>query len=128
MDGSATSRKHWFRSNTSPTSATGRQPGTTYIFQASLACLLRCNSSGRVVDAILAAPLVLDMVRFAELAGRRGETGLMTFLASFFETHSGVSEQGFDQQFRMLEKWADRRPTGIGSPPPIGPATATRLL
>jgi len=57
-------------------------------------------------DSILAAPLVLDMVRFTELARRRGEIGLMTFLASFFKSPYGVSEQGFDQQFRMLEEWA----------------------
>ena len=78
-------------------------------------------------DSILAAPLVLDMVRFTELARRRGETGLMTFLASFFKSPYGVSEHCFDQQFRMLEEWADRRQTGIGSPPITGATTATRL-
>jgi myo-inositol-1-phosphate synthase len=57
-------------------------------------------------DSILAAPLVLDMVRFTDLARRRGEAGLMTFLASFFKSPYGVKSQQFDQQFRMLVNWA----------------------
>ena len=77
-------------------------------------------------DSILAAPLVLDMVRFTELARRRGETGLMTFLASFFKSPYGVSEHRFDEQFRTLEGWADRRPTGVEGPPITGAATVIR--
>ena len=57
-------------------------------------------------DSVLAAPLVLDMVRFAELAHRRGHVGHMTFLASFFKSPYGVTEQRFDRQFQMLEEWA----------------------
>ena len=57
-------------------------------------------------DSVLAAPLVLDLVRFTELAHRRGQTGLLTFLASFFKSPSGVEEHRFDCQFHMLEKWA----------------------
>jgi len=54
----------------------------------------------------LAAPLVLDLVRFTELAHRRGERGLLTFLASFFKSPHGVSEQDFGRQFEMLQAWA----------------------
>jgi len=57
-------------------------------------------------DSVLAAPLVLDLVRFADLARRRGQTGLLTFLASFFKSPMGVEEHRFDRQFRMLEQWA----------------------
>jgi len=60
-------------------------------------------------DSVLAAPLVLDLVRFTELAWRRGHTGLMTFLASFFKTPYGVTEHRFDRQFQMLEDWAQER-------------------
>jgi myo-inositol-1-phosphate synthase len=60
-------------------------------------------------DSILAAPLVLDMVRFVELAHRRGHVGHMTFLASFFKSPYGVSEHRFEQQFQMLEKWAEEK-------------------
>jgi len=57
-------------------------------------------------DSVLAAPLVLDLVRFTELAWRRGHVGPMTFLASFFKSPHGVTEHRFDRQFQMLEDWA----------------------
>ncbi len=57
-------------------------------------------------DSLLAAPLVLDLVRFTELAWRRGDTGRLTFLASFFKSPYGVHEQDFTRQFQMLEAWA----------------------
>ena len=59
-------------------------------------------------DSLLAAPLVLDLVRFTELAHRRGETGRLTFLASFFKSPYGVEEHGFVRQFQMLEAWAGK--------------------
>jgi myo-inositol-1-phosphate synthase len=59
-------------------------------------------------DSILAAPLVLDLARFTELARRRGHVGPMPFLASFFKSPYGVSEQAFDRQFAMLERWAEQ--------------------
>jgi len=60
-------------------------------------------------DSLLAAPLVLDLARLTELARRRGETGLLTFLASFFKSPHGVEEHGFARQFQMLEAWAAQR-------------------
>ena len=60
-------------------------------------------------DSLLAAPLVIDLVRFTELAWRRGETGQLRFLASFFKSPYGVEEQGFLRQFQMLEEWAAAR-------------------
>ncbi|MCO6455138.1 MAG: inositol-3-phosphate synthase [Pirellulaceae bacterium] len=57
-------------------------------------------------DSLLAAPLVLDLVRLTELAARRGETGLLTFLASFFKSPLGTPEQDFIRQFQMLQRWA----------------------
>jgi myo-inositol-1-phosphate synthase len=57
-------------------------------------------------DSALAAPLVLDLVRFTELARRRGQVGLLKFLASFFKSPYGVDEHRFDRQFQMLEDWA----------------------
>jgi myo-inositol-1-phosphate synthase len=57
-------------------------------------------------DSLLAAPLVIDLIRVTELARRRGERGLLTFLASFFKSPLGVSEHDFGRQFQMLETWA----------------------
>ena len=61
-------------------------------------------------DSLLAAPLVLDMIRFTDLARRRGEVGLMTFLACFFKSPQGVEEQGFIRQSQALEAWANDTP------------------
>jgi myo-inositol-1-phosphate synthase len=58
-------------------------------------------------DSLLAAPLVLDLVRFTERAWRHGDTGLLTFLASYFKSPLGVEEHDFGLQFQMLERWAD---------------------
>jgi len=60
-------------------------------------------------DSILAAPLLLDLARFTALARERGETGMMTFLASFFKSPYGVVEHSFERQYQMLESWAARR-------------------
>jgi myo-inositol-1-phosphate synthase len=57
-------------------------------------------------DSLLAAPLVIDLVRFTERAHRAGQTGLLTFLASFFKSPLGVTEHNFVKQFSMLENWA----------------------
>jgi len=53
-------------------------------------------------DSLLAAPLVLDLIRFSELAHRRGEAGLMPHLASYFKDPFGVTEHGLHEQFQML--------------------------
>jgi myo-inositol-1-phosphate synthase len=57
-------------------------------------------------DSLLAAPLVIDLVRFTERAHRAGQTGLLKFLASFFKSPLGVTEHNFVRQFALLEAWA----------------------
>ncbi len=57
-------------------------------------------------DSLLAAPLVLDLVRFTERAERAGHVGRMEFLASFFKSPLGVEEHDFFEQFRLLQQWA----------------------
>ncbi len=57
-------------------------------------------------DSVLAAPLVLDLVRLTEAARQQGRTGRMPFLAPFFKSPYGVTEQAFDRQFAMLLEWA----------------------
>ncbi|MEX1042571.1 MAG: inositol-3-phosphate synthase [Pirellulaceae bacterium] len=56
-------------------------------------------------DSLLAAPLVLDLARFAELAHRNGETGLLPMLSCFFKSPLGTEENDFAKQFAMLEAW-----------------------
>lgn len=57
-------------------------------------------------DSLLAAPLVIDLVRFADCAHRRGDRGLLTFLASFFKSPLGTQQHDFIRQIQMLEAWA----------------------
>ena len=57
-------------------------------------------------DSLLAAPLVLDLVRFVELSHRRGETGLLRHLGSFFKRPLGLDEHAFDRQMLLLDEWA----------------------
>jgi myo-inositol-1-phosphate synthase len=77
-------------------------------------------------DSLLAAPLVLDLVRFTERAWRAGQTGPLTFLSSFFKSPLAVDENDFGRQFQTLEAWAaalsptgdpsaDRKPKRRGS-------------
>jgi len=58
-------------------------------------------------DSLLAAPLVLDLVRLTERESRRGQAGLMTHLASFFKSPLGISENDFSKQFQLLAAWAE---------------------
>lgn len=59
-------------------------------------------------DSLLAAPLVLDLVRLAELAMRRGEAGLMPHLASFFKAPIGVEQYALQDQFHLLTDYAEK--------------------
>jgi len=60
-------------------------------------------------DSILAAPLVLDMVRLVEVAKARGEKGIQRQLSIYFKSpYTGEGERAehdvFEQE-RMLMKW-----------------------
>jgi myo-inositol-1-phosphate synthase len=57
-------------------------------------------------DSILAAPLVLDLVRLVERAHRAGERGALEWLACFFKSPLGVTEQDFGRQVALLHAWA----------------------
>jgi myo-inositol-1-phosphate synthase len=59
-------------------------------------------------DSLLAAPLVLDLVRFVELSQRTGEVGLLSHLGSFFKQPLGLAEHDFSRQFSLLCDWAQR--------------------
>ncbi len=73
-------------------------------------------------DSALAAPLALDMVRFADLARRNAESGVMKHLACFFKAPWGVEEKGFWRQFDMLLAYARERSVenaGAKAPRPV---------
>ncbi|MGD9634927.1 MAG: inositol-3-phosphate synthase [Pirellulales bacterium] len=66
-------------------------------------------------DSLLAAPLVLDLVRFVELSHRRGETGLLAHLGSFFKRPLGLDNHAFDHQSALLAAWAAAQSNSAGA-------------
>jgi myo-inositol-1-phosphate synthase len=59
-------------------------------------------------DSALAAPLVLDLVRLADLAAERGEFGEMEHTASFFKSPVTGGTHDFHAQFMRLVEYAER--------------------
>jgi myo-inositol-1-phosphate synthase len=57
-------------------------------------------------DSLLAAPLVLDLVRLAVLAQQRGDAGILRHAACFFKSPIGVDTQDMFEQFQMLLEYA----------------------
>ena len=59
-------------------------------------------------DSILAAPLVLDLVRLTERESRRNSPGgILSQFSSFFKSPMGTDVPEFHRQYQMLEEWMD---------------------
>jgi myo-inositol-1-phosphate synthase len=56
-------------------------------------------------DSLLAAPLLIDIVRLTLLAQRRGEVGVLKHLACFFKSPMGCDEHDFFKQMEMLAEY-----------------------
>jgi myo-inositol-1-phosphate synthase len=78
-------------------------------FQGFLGTAMTMQFTWQGCDSILAAPLVLDLVRLVERAARAGEAGALEWLACFFKSPIGVTEQAFAPQVALLEDWARRQ-------------------
>jgi myo-inositol-1-phosphate synthase len=74
-------------------------------FEGFLGTKMMLQFTWQGCDSLLAAPLVLDLVRLTALAQRRGESGPMPHTACFFKSPVGVSEHDFGKQFLMLEEY-----------------------
>ncbi len=57
-------------------------------------------------DSALAAPLILDLARLADLSARRGEGGLMTHTACYFKAPLGGGTHDFHRQYAELLAYA----------------------
>lgn len=68
-------------------------------------------------DSALAAPLVLDLVRFAELAHRSNESGIMRHLSCFFKAPYEATEHDFHRQNQALLDYAQARASSAGRVP-----------
>jgi myo-inositol-1-phosphate synthase len=74
-------------------------------FQGFLGARMQMHFNWQGCDSALAAPLVLDLVRMADLAHRRGEAGPMRHLACFFKAPVQVPEQDFPSQMNRLYRY-----------------------
>ncbi len=54
-------------------------------------------------DSILAAPLVFDLIRWVHFFSDKGESGILTQLASYFKTPLGTEENDYFKQLDMLK-------------------------
>lgn len=77
-------------------------------FEGFLGTQMTMQFTWQGCDSLLAAPLVLDLVRFTERERRRGTSGIMTQLSSFFKSPMGTGiPPEFAKQYALLEAWAD---------------------
>jgi myo-inositol-1-phosphate synthase len=59
-------------------------------------------------DSILAAPLVIDLIRFMELAQRKGARGLVDELAFYFKDPLDTDVLDLCSQYTMLNEWVEQ--------------------
>lgn len=76
-------------------------------FEGFLGTKMSLQFTWQGCDSLLAAPLVLDLVRFTEREQRRGASGIMRHLSSFFKSPAGENvPPEFARQYALLEAWA----------------------
>lgn len=78
-------------------------------FEGFLGTRMSMQFTWQGCDSMLAAPLVLDLVRLADLSLRRGEAGIMAHTACFFKDPIGVAEHNLAIQFQALLEYAGAR-------------------
>jgi myo-inositol-1-phosphate synthase len=71
-------------------------------FQGFLDVKMTMQFTWQGCDSILAAPLVLDMIRLGEYAARHNESGPMKHLAAFFKNPLDCEEMALHPQFQRL--------------------------
>ncbi|MCM2285019.1 MAG: inositol-3-phosphate synthase [Desulfobacula sp.] len=77
-------------------------------FQGFLNTKMTLQFTWQGCDSALASPLILDLARFGILALERGESGVMSHMASFFKSPWGIDEHSLEKQFRLLEDYCQK--------------------
>jgi myo-inositol-1-phosphate synthase len=77
-------------------------------FQGFLGARMSLQFTWSGSDSALAAPLVLDLVRLADFAAARGESGEMAHTACYFKAPLAGGTHDFHQQFARLGEYAGR--------------------
>lgn len=72
------------------------------LFEGFLGTRMTLELSWHGADSVLAAPLVLDLARLCDRAMRRGERGLLDYLAVFFKEPLGSTETAHERQMALL--------------------------
>jgi myo-inositol-1-phosphate synthase len=83
-----------------------------HIYEGFLGTKMVLQFTWQGCDSLLAAPLVIDLVRLAAFAQRRGEAGILPHLACFFKNPLGANEHDFGKQFGLLEEYANSIASG----------------
>lgn len=76
---------------------------------------LTLQTTWSAYDSMLAAPMVLDLVRFMALADAAGEHGHVDALGFFFKDPWGSDEHSFAHQTRNLLEWAKTAGTKLNT-------------
>lgn len=72
------------------------------LFEGFLGTRMTLELSWHGADSLLAAPLVVDLARLCDRAMRRGERGLLDYLAVFFKEPLGSNETSHEGQLARL--------------------------
>jgi len=74
-------------------------------FEGFLGGRMKIQFTWDAIDAIVAAPLVLDIARFLAFAKRKGLAGVIKELAFFFKSPLDTEVYNTHQQFEILNEW-----------------------
>ncbi|MBE1533920.1 inositol-3-phosphate synthase [Actinomadura algeriensis] len=79
-------------------------------FEGFLGARMTMQITWQGCDSALAAPLVLDLVRFTAAAHRDGRHGPLAELGFFFKDPLGSREHRLERQYETLVRWANGLP------------------
>lgn len=75
---------------------------------------MRMQFTWEGTDAVLAAPLVIDIARLLVVAQRRGESGPIGALGLFFKSPEGSTEMNLHRQYDSLMRWIEKPAPELG--------------
>jgi myo-inositol-1-phosphate synthase len=81
-------------------------------FEGFLGVKMSMQFTWQGCDSTLAAPLVLDLARFAAFAHAAGESGPMRALAFYFKDPVGTRDHKLSSQYDALRAWASQLSAG----------------
>ncbi len=77
-------------------------------FEGFLGTRMKFYFTWDAIDAIVAAPLILDIARFLLFAKKKGISGVVKEMAFFFKSPMDTDVMNTHEQFEMLKDWFNR--------------------